>query len=163
MVSPLDSWPGGCEFDPWLRWTFFLGNFLPLTSAEACEKKWLWKKVVQVLVWESQETHVRHRPSWYVTLAVKVALNPSTTNQLVFSFFHLGLEYPCVASMVALRGYDGQELWRFNTRSEAFLTVCNVDLNKDGLLDCIATGRQAQITAFDPRKGVRFFVISSHD
>ena len=31
-------------------------------------------------MWESQVTHVRHRPR-DMTLAVKVALNPNTTNQ----------------------------------------------------------------------------------
>ena len=58
--------------------TFLSGVFPPLTSAEACEKssQWLLKrKVVLVLVWESQETQ------WY-DLSVKVALNPNTTNQI---------------------------------------------------------------------------------
>ena len=38
--------------------------FSPLTSAEACEKRspWLWKEKLLVVVRESQETHVRHRP-----------------------------------------------------------------------------------------------------
>ena len=27
VVSVSDSWPGGCEFDPWLRRTFFLTYF----------------------------------------------------------------------------------------------------------------------------------------
>ena len=39
------------------------------------------RKVVLVLVRESQETHVRHQPH-DMTLAVKVALNPNTTYQL---------------------------------------------------------------------------------
>ena len=42
VVSMSDSWPGGYEFDPWFRPTWFL----PLTSAEACEKssRWLLKE-----------------------------------------------------------------------------------------------------------------------
>ena len=49
---------------------FFLsGVFSPFNSAEACEKSSRWllfqRKVVLVLVWESQETHMRHRPPWY--------------------------------------------------------------------------------------------------
>ena len=72
-----DSWPGGYKFDPQLRRLFF-----PLTSAEACEKssRWLCKEKLLVLVWESQETHVRHRPAWFDLSFV--ALNPNTTNQL---------------------------------------------------------------------------------
>ena len=58
-----------------------------------------------------------------------------------------------MGSIVALRGHDSNELWRFNTRSEVFLTVCNVDLNGDDELDCISAGRQATVLAFDPRKG----------
>ena len=44
VVSLWDSWPGGCEFDPWLR--RLSGMFSPLTSAEACEKRslWVWKE-----------------------------------------------------------------------------------------------------------------------
>ena len=65
VVSVSDSWLGGCEFDPRLRRLFFPAHF---RLSEACEKssQWLWKeKVVLVLVWESQETHVRHQPLWY--------------------------------------------------------------------------------------------------
>ena len=47
VVSASDSWPGGCEFYPLLRWTFS-NIFSPRTSAEACEKssRWLWKEKV---------------------------------------------------------------------------------------------------------------------
>ena len=45
VVSVSDSWPGGCEFDPRLRRTFFPAYFC-LSPAEACEKssRWLWKE-----------------------------------------------------------------------------------------------------------------------
>ena len=64
--------------------TFLSDVFSPLTSAETCEKssRWLWKKIVLVLVLESQETHIRAIDRHDMTLAVKVALNPDTTNQL---------------------------------------------------------------------------------
>ena len=62
---------------------FLYGVFPSLTSEEACEKKkWvaLERKVVLVLVWESQERH-----DWpWLTLAVKVALNPNTSNQPIY-------------------------------------------------------------------------------
>ena len=46
VVSMSDSLPGGCEFDPLLRRTLVSGVFLPLISAETCEKssRWLWKE-----------------------------------------------------------------------------------------------------------------------
>ena len=64
--SQSDSSPGGCEFDPRSRRLFFPAYFrLSPLQKHDCEKRsrWLWeKKVVLVLVSESQETHVRHRP-----------------------------------------------------------------------------------------------------
>ena len=68
VVSVSDSWPGGCEFDTRLRRTFFSAYFhlshLKHVRIEVCG---FGKKVVLdlVLVWEIQETHVRHRPPWY--------------------------------------------------------------------------------------------------
>ena len=46
---------------------FLSGVYTPLTSAEACEQVvgGFGKKTVLVLMWESQEIHVRDRPSWY--------------------------------------------------------------------------------------------------
>ena len=43
--------------------TFLSGVFSPFTSAEACEKSSWWLCVS--MVWESQETHMRHRLPWY--------------------------------------------------------------------------------------------------
>ena len=62
---------------------FLSGVFSPLTSAEACEKssRWLWKEICV-------STGVRKPGNTCAspTLAVKVALNPNTTNQPTLSF-----------------------------------------------------------------------------
>ena len=61
---------------------FLSGVFSPLTSAEACEKRiwWLLKEsCVSTGVRKSGNTCVTDHP--YMTLPVKVALNPNTTNQ----------------------------------------------------------------------------------
>ena len=67
VVSVSDSWPGGCEFDPRLRRLFFLAYFRlsPLQKHVRKVVGGFERKVVLVLVWESQETHMRHRPPWY--------------------------------------------------------------------------------------------------
>ena len=65
VVSVSDSWPGGCEFNPRLRRTFFPAYFRLSPLEKHVRKVALEKKVVLVLVWESQETHVCHRPLWY--------------------------------------------------------------------------------------------------
>ena len=61
---------------------FLSGVFSPLTSAEACEKssRWLWK---ERLCWhwcEKARKHICVTDSHDMTLAVKVALHPNTTN-----------------------------------------------------------------------------------
>lgn len=66
----------------------------------------------------------------------------------------IGREYPCFGRLTALRGFDGKQLWSINTRSGAFEMNCEeFDINMDGKMDCIATGRQAVTVAFDPYKG----------
>ena len=76
------SWPGGCEFDIRLRWTFFPAYFRlsPLQKHV--------RKVVSGFGKKScVSAGVRKPGNMYVTdchdmtLAVKVALNPITTNQ----------------------------------------------------------------------------------
>ena len=59
------------------------GVFSPLTSAEACEKssRWLWKEKLFHYWCEKARKHICVTDSHDMTLAVKVALNPNTTNQ----------------------------------------------------------------------------------
>ncbi|KAI0227422.1 hypothetical protein LSAT2_022102 [Lamellibrachia satsuma] len=62
--------------------------------------------------------------------------------------------FPCEARLVALRGYDGKELWRIRVQSAPFEMNCHkIDIDKDGKADCIASGRMGTVVAFDPRKG----------
>ena len=60
------------------------GLFLPLTSPDACEKsnQWLWKESsVSAGVRKPGNTYVSPTAMIIMTLAVKVVLNPNTTNQ----------------------------------------------------------------------------------
>ena len=58
------------------------GVFSPLTSAEACEKssRWLWKGKLCWYWCETARKHICVTDRHDMTLAVKVALNPNTTN-----------------------------------------------------------------------------------
>ena len=82
VVSVSDSWPGGCEFDPRLRRTYFPAYF-HLSSLQKHVRKVVggfWKKsCVSTGVRKPGNTCVTDRHD--MTLAVKVALNPNTTNQ----------------------------------------------------------------------------------
>ena len=66
-----------------------LGVFSPLTSAEACGKssRWLWKEKLCKHWCEKPRKHICVSDRHDMTLAVKVALNPNTTNQVTQLFF----------------------------------------------------------------------------
>ena len=58
--------------------------------------------------------------------------------------------------LMAVRGYDGQLLWKLTIRSEVFLMNCeDFDIDQDGKPDCIGTGRQGCVVAFNPYEGKR--------
>ena len=77
---------------------------------------------------------------------------PNINNTELSSFS--GETFPCTGRLVALRGYDGKELWTIRIASDPFEINChNIDIDKDGKPDCIACGRRGLAVAFDPRKG----------
>ncbi len=66
----------------------------------------------------------------------------------------LGSHHGCSGLLMAIRGYDGKELWKLPTLSEVFSLNCHsMDLNKDGVNDCIASGRMGTLLAVDPTNG----------
>lgn len=55
---------------------------------------------------------------------------------------------------MAFRGYDGKPLWEIGTHGTIFEMNCDhIDIDLDGKLDCVATGRFSEILAFNPRSG----------
>ena len=66
VLRVLDSSPGGCEFETQLMRNFFAAYFhlSPLLKHARKVVSAFGKKFVLVLVWESQETHVRPQPPW---------------------------------------------------------------------------------------------------
>ena len=81
VVRVLDPWPGGCEFDPRLRRTFFPAYFQSLTSEEACEKssRWLWQDNLCWYWCEKARKRMCVIDRHDIALSVKVALYPNTT------------------------------------------------------------------------------------
>ena len=71
--------------------TFLSGVFSPLTSAEACEKssRWLWKEKLCWYWCEKARKHMCVTDRHDMTSAVKVALNPNSTNQPTTRFILL--------------------------------------------------------------------------
>ena len=79
--------------------TFLSGVFLPLTSAEACEKtsRWLWKEKLCSYWCEKVRKHRCVTDRHDMTLAVEVALNPNTTKQ-----------FSCMSNFEILFGQERQ-------------------------------------------------------
>ena len=73
VVSVSDSWPGGCEFDPQLRRLFFLAYF--------CLSPLQKHMRISTGVRKPGNTCASLTTIHDMTLAVKVQLNPNTTNQ----------------------------------------------------------------------------------
>ena len=88
--------------------TFLSGVFSPLTSAEASGKssRWLWKEKLCLYWCEKARKHICVTDRHDVTLAVKVALNPNTTNQPSIDLMHSLLP-------VTAEGFDGSHHPRF--------------------------------------------------
>lgn len=49
----------------------------------------------------------------------------------------------CGGGLLALDGKTGDELWRHYSAHEMFAVNCNIDLNGDGIKDCLSGGRMA--------------------
>ncbi len=70
----------------------------------------------------------------------------------------LNVEEPCSGTVYGIRSYDFTILWSFRVKQSIFeLVYDGIDINNDGYRDCIGSGRQATLVAFDPRNGKIFW------
>ncbi|ESP00009.1 hypothetical protein LOTGIDRAFT_113097 [Lottia gigantea] len=60
---------------------------------------------------------------------------------------------PCYGGVMALEGKTGKVLWKQFSKHELFGLNCNVDLNEDGVLDCLAGGRAGTFDAISGKDG----------
>ncbi|KAL8612256.1 hypothetical protein ACOMHN_038168 [Nucella lapillus] len=60
---------------------------------------------------------------------------------------------PCFGGLLALEGRTGRELWRHYSYHELFALNCNVDLDGDGVKDCLGGGRAAAFDAVSGKNG----------
>ena len=60
------------------------------------------------------------------------------------------------SGLIAFRPDTGQELWRHGLKAFPRKHDCNlVDVNGDGLQDCLVVGDSGLLTAIDPRTGMK--------
>ncbi|XP_075750065.1 uncharacterized protein LOC119172507 isoform X2 [Rhipicephalus microplus] len=141
-----------------LRWT-------PLSGAcRKLRKHDVWHNTMPMLTTESAFRHVD--------------VNEDGTLDVVFGF-GTGLDayrYPLVAcdvylpaagdrgcggGLAALDGRSGHELWRLYVRHELFALNCRLDLDADGVWDCVAGGRMAGLYAVSGRTGTVLWTLSA--
>ncbi|KAK6165207.1 hypothetical protein SNE40_023561 [Patella caerulea] len=60
---------------------------------------------------------------------------------------------PCFGGILALDGMTGKELWRTYSNHEVFALNCNVDLDQDGVKDCLGGGRAGVFDAISGKEG----------
>ena len=59
----------------------------------------------------------------------------------------------CSMIVMALSGLSGETVWETRVEYDAFAVRCEVDLNNDDVVDCIATGRQSGFRALNGMDG----------
>lgn len=52
-----------------------------------------------------------------------------------------GYDPPCSGGLLVLDGLTGRILWKVWLPHPLFSTLCSTDLNSDGIVDCVVTGR----------------------
>ena len=60
---------------------------------------------------------------------------------------------PCVSAVTALDGQFGTKFWQKELNFLAFAVRCELDVNGDGVKDCLVTGRGGGLAAIDRRDG----------
>ncbi|XP_077869110.1 uncharacterized protein LOC144360098 [Saccoglossus kowalevskii] len=77
---------------------------------------------------------------------------------LYFDGFH-----PCLGGLLALDGKTGDELWRHYTEHEVFAVNCNVDIDSDGVRDCLGGGRAGVFHAVSGATGALLWRFDEHE
>lgn len=68
--------------------------------------------------------------------ALENALHPN-----LFCPIFMGVSPPCEGGVIALNGIDGKILWRRWFLHSIFSILCTVDINNDGVPDCLVAGK----------------------
>jgi hypothetical protein len=73
---------------------------------------------------------------------------------VISGFSNDPLKSPGSFGLLALRPEDGAEVWRQELEAKPYKHDCNlVDLNGDGLRDCVVVGARGLFNAVDPKTG----------
>ncbi|XP_022902074.2 uncharacterized protein [Onthophagus taurus] len=75
-------------------------------------------------------------------------MNPDVYCQMFFN-----IPPPCGGGLIALNGITGDVIWRKWLGHTIFTIFCDVDVNADGIFDCLATGKGGIFCVINSRNG----------
>lgn len=64
------------------------------------------------------------------------------------------------STIYGLNGLDGKILWKFEVKNEIIDFSCEIDIDLDSKLDCLASGTNRTLLAFNPRSSERFWTLN---
>ena len=68
---------------------------------------------------------------------------------------------PCITNLLALDGLSGETVWQAKVNFDVFSLRCELDVNLDGITDCLASGRLGGFIALDGKDGSILWVVDS--
>ena len=69
---------------------------------------------------------------------------------------------PCALKILAMDGVTGKTVWEAEANFPVFAVRCELDINQDGVMDCIASGRTGGFTALNGVDGTVLWVVDDN-
>ncbi|GIY06033.1 uncharacterized protein CDAR_24631 [Caerostris darwini] len=115
----------------------------PLRCTIACHPSYKWRKAFPNISFTSPLDFVDHK---------------SFESRLVILGFE-GIE----SGLMAIKESDGKESWRLHLHSLPASSICNViDVNSDGIKECLVIGNDGLLVAIDVKKGISLWYMHNH-
>ncbi|KAI1309010.1 hypothetical protein HDE_00313 [Halotydeus destructor] len=88
---------------------------------------------------------------------------PREACEMYFNMTKIESENGCGGGIMLLDGAKGNVLWTRYVDHELFGVNCNLDIDRDGIRDCVVGGRMASLYAFSGRLGSVLWTISPEE
>ncbi|KAK7105709.1 hypothetical protein V1264_017053 [Littorina saxatilis] len=140
------------------------GGTSDLIGCDRIEVEDVWVQGIPKLLTESafRLVDVNQDGVLDVIMGFMTGTESSNLPQVVCDIYFNGTD-PCRGGLMALEGLTGRELWRHYSRHELFGVNCNVDIDQDGVLDCLGGGRAAAFEAVSGKEGKLLWTFQNVD
>ncbi|XP_072049659.1 LOW QUALITY PROTEIN: uncharacterized protein [Amphiura filiformis] len=98
-----------------------------------------------------------------VILGYSTAVNGYFNDENLLCGIYFNGEKPCFGGILALDGRTGEMLWNYRTKQEIFALNCNVDIDKDGVKDCLGAGRTGLFMLVSGATGEAIWVFDDNE